>query len=122
MRIFDLAHPAVNLVGVQEALAAVGRFGRDGPRQPGQEIGRHPHGVGHPALGDRGMDVHAADGHFGQVGREGLHVDHVGPLAVERVAGHGADLRQIEMIDAAADLLVAGEAEPDRPCGSRDAP
>ena len=36
-----LGHAAGNVVGVQEALAAVGRFGReDVARQPGDEIGR----------------------------------------------------------------------------------
>ena len=60
------------------------------------------------------MDVHAADGDDGQVGREGFHVDLVGPLAVERVADRGGDLRRAEMVDALADLLVAGEAHPHR--------
>ena len=61
------------------------------------------------------MDVHAADDHLGHVGREGLNVDQVAPLAVERVAGHGADGRRVEVVHAAADLLVAGETQPQRP-------
>ena len=54
-----------------------------------------------------------ADHH--QIGREGLDVDLVGPLAVERVADHGPQLGQIDVIDAVADLFVAGEADADRP-------
>ncbi len=38
--------------------------------------------------------------------------DQIAPLAVERVTGHGADLAGSEVVDAAADLLVAGETEP----------
>ena len=108
-------HAAVDFVRVQEAFAVVGRLGRQAiARQPGDEIGRRPDRVGHPPLGDRRMDVHAADGDHGQVGRKGLHVDLVAAVAVERVADRGADLGQVEVIDAAADLLVAGEADADR--------
>ena len=61
------------------------------------------------------MDVDAANCHCGQVGGEGFHVDQVAAHAVERIAGDGADFRQIEVIDAVADLLVAGEANSQRP-------
>ena len=36
------------------------------------------------------------------------------PLAVERVAAHGVQLLQVEMIDAVADLLIAREANTHR--------
>ena len=88
IRSSHLAHAAADLVGMQEALAVVGRLGREPVAgQPVEEVGRRADRVGHPVLGDRRMDVHAADRHHGQVGREGLDVDRVGPLAVERVAG-----------------------------------
>ncbi len=52
------------------------------------------------------------DGHPGQVGRERLDVDFVAPLAVERVTDVGAQLGQVDVIDAVADFLIAGEADP----------
>ena len=70
------------------------------------------------------------DRHHGQVGGERLAVDLAGAAAVERVADHGAELLQIDVIDAVADLLVAGEADADRavrdladgPSGARPPP
>ena len=61
------------------------------------------------------MDVHAANGDLGGLGGKGLHVDLVAAVAVERVADHGADLADIDVLHAAADFFVAGEAEADRP-------
>ena len=40
------------------------------------------------------MDVHAADRDHGQIGGKRLDVDRVGRLAVERVAGDGAESRR----------------------------
>ena len=60
------------------------------------------------------MDVHAADRHDGLIGRERLDVDFAACVAVERVANGRADRFQIELIDAVADLLVAGEADSHR--------
>ena len=84
------------------------------PRQAVEEHAGQPHGVDHAALGDRRVDVDAADRHDGQVGGERLAVDLARAAAVERVADHGAEFLQIDVIDAVADLLVAGEADADR--------
>ena len=97
------SRPSVDLGG--EAVA----------RQAGEKIGRDPQGIGHAALGNRGMDVHAADRDLDGLRREGLDVELVAAVAVDRVADHGADAADLDMIHAAADLLVAGKAEPDRP-------
>ena len=54
------------------------------------------------------------DRHRRQVGGERLAVDLAGAAAVERVGDVGAELLQVDVIDAVADLLVAGEADADR--------
>ena len=108
-------HAAGDFVGMQKALAVGGRFGRQGvARQPSDEIGGNPDGVRHASLADRRVDVHAVDGDNRQVGRKRLDVDLAAAVAVERVANRRADLLQIELIDAVADLLVAGEADSHR--------
>ena len=62
MRTRTSATPPCNLVGVQEAVAALGGFRRQSvARQPVDELGRHADGVGHPPLGNRGMDVDARE-------------------------------------------------------------
>ncbi len=58
------------------------------------------------------MDIDPPHGHGGQIGRKGFDVDLVAPLAVERVTDVGPQLGQVDVIDAAADFLVAGEADP----------
>ncbi len=71
--------------------------------------------VDHAALADRRVNVDAGDGDGRQVGGEGLAVDLALAAAVERVGDVGAEFLQIDVIDAVADLLVAGEADADRP-------
>ena len=63
------------------------------------------------------MDVDARDRDDGQVRRKRFAFDLACAAAVERVADGGAELLQVEVIDAVADLLIAGEADADRPCG-----
>ena len=63
------------------------------------------------------MDVHPADRHHRLVGRKGFHVDLAAAVTVERVAHRGPNLLQIELVDAAADLLVARETDSHRPVG-----
>ena len=48
--------------------------------------------VDHPPFGDRRMDVDAVHADHHQIGRERLAVDLIGPLAVQRVTDHGAEL------------------------------
>ena len=60
------------------------------------------------------MDVDAARRDDRQVGGKRFDVDLACAAAVERVADDGAELLQIDVIDAVADLLVAGEADADR--------
>src|SRR5262245_50692353 len=61
------------------------------------------------------MNVDAGDRDDGEVGGKGFRVDLPGAAAVERVADAGAESGQVEMIDTVADLLVAREADADRP-------
>ena len=61
-----------------------------------------------------GMDVDAGDLDHGEVGGERFHVDLADAAAVQGVADHGAELLQVDVIDAVADLLIAGEADADR--------
>src|SRR5262249_53734362 len=63
----------------------------------------------------RRMDVRSMDRHRGRVGRERLVIDLAGTGAVERVAADRAQLLQVNVIDAVADLLVAGETDTHRP-------
>ena len=107
-----------DVVGMHEALAAGGRLGGEpvgGER--GEKLAEDPRGVHHPSLADARMDVDAADRDDGEVGGERLGVDRAPAGAVEGVAADGADPRHVEVPRAAADLLVAGEDEPDRPVG-----
>ena len=60
------------------------------------------------------MNVDAANRHHGQIGGERLAVDLALAAAVERVTDDGAELLQIDVIDAVADLLIASETNADR--------
>ena len=60
------------------------------------------------------MGVDAGDGDDGEIGGKRLGVDFPRAEAVEGVADDGADAPDVEMLRAAADLLIAGEDKPDR--------
>ena len=61
-----------------------------------------------------GMDAVALDPDPDLRRGERLVVDAADLRAVERVREVGAELLDVEVVDAAADLLVDGEADPDR--------
>ena len=68
----------------------------------------------HLALGKAGMGADAFDGDGGAVGRKRLVLDIAGGFAIHRVGEVGAELFQIDLVDAAADLLVGREQDLDR--------
>ena len=76
--------------------------------------GRDLDRVLHLALGEARMGADALDGDGGAVGGERLVLDGAGALAVHGVAEVGAELLQIDLVDAAADLLVRREQDLDR--------
>src|SRR5205823_14008446 len=63
----------------------------------------------------RRVTITTANAHERLVGGKGLRFDLSLSHSVERVADDGADLFRMSMIDAVADLLVAGEDNADRP-------
>ena len=99
---------------MQEALLAFGGFRRAGIlRQPIDDGGGDLDRVLHLALGKAGMGADAFDGDGGAVGREGLVLDIAGGFAVDGVGEIGAELLQVDLVDAAADLLVGREQDLD---------
>ncbi len=96
-------------------LVASGRLRREAVgRQAADEVGGDLDGVDHPSLGIAGMGVEALEGHRHRVGAEALDLELAARLAVHRVGAVGAELRDVEVLRAATDLLVGGEADPDR--------
>ena len=67
----------------------------------------------HLAFGKAGMGADALDGDGGGIGGEGLVLDIAGGLAVDGVGKIGAELLQVDLVDAAADLLIGGEQDLD---------
>ena len=61
------------------------------------------------------MNIDAANVNHHHVGRKCFDVNLVGSLTIERVTDDGRKLRQIDMVDAVADLFVAGETDANRP-------
>ena len=70
--------------------------------------------VHHPALRVAGMRVEAVERHRHRVGGEALDLDLAAAAAVHRVGAARAEPRDVEVVGAAADLLVGREREPDR--------
>ncbi len=100
---------------MQKALLALGGLRRAGVlRQPIDDGGGDLDRVLHLALGKAGMRADALDGDGGAVGREGLVLDIARGFAVHRVGEIGAELLQVGLVDAAADLFVGGEQDLDR--------
>ena len=102
-------------VRMHEALVAVGRLRRQRVvRQAVDEVGGDLDRVDHPALRVAGMRVEAVKGHRHRVGGEALDLDLAAAAAVHRVGAARAEPRDVEVLGAAADLLVGREAR----CGS----
>ena len=99
---------------MQKAFLALGRLRRAGvPGQAVDDGGRDLDRVLHLALGETGMGRDALDGDGGAVGRKGFVLDIPGGFAVHRVGEVGAELLQVDLVDAAADLLVGREQDLD---------
>ena len=99
---------------MQKALLALGGLRRAGVF--GQAIddgGRDLDRVLHLALGKAGMGGDALDGDGGAIGRERLVLDMARGLAVDRVGEIGAEFLEVDLVDAAADLLVGREQDLD---------
>ena len=101
------------MVGVHESLSLVGHFRGELMRgQSGQKIGSGTHRVDHSPLGDRRMNIHAADCHCRQIGGECFDIDFAGAAAIERIANRRTELLEIDVVDSVADFLIASEAQP----------
>ena len=83
-------------------------------RQAIDDGGRDLDGVLHLALGKTGMGRDAFDGDAGAVGRKGLVLDMARAFAVHGVGELGAELFQVRLVDAAADLFIRREQDFDR--------
>ncbi len=60
------------------------------------------------------MDIDPAHRHHCEVGRKSLHVDAIGPRPVEGVADIGPKSTHIDVFNATANFLVAGEKNSNR--------
>ena len=98
---------------VEEALVALGVLRAGERRQQAVELRRDVDGVAHLALGVAGVDVAALDVELGGGGVEVLELELADFAAVHRVTEVGAESPDVEGIDAAADLLVAGKGDGD---------
>ena len=99
---------------MQKALLALGGLRRAGVfRQAVDDGGGDLDRVLHLALGKAGMGRDALDGDGGAVGRKGLVLDIARGFAVHRIGEVGAELFQVGLVDAAADLLVGREQDLD---------
>ena len=99
---------------MQKAFLALGGLRRAGVlRQAVDDGGRDLDRVLHLAFGKAGMGRDALDGDGGAVGGKGLVLDIPGGFAVHRVGEVGAELLQVDLVDAAADLLVGREQDLD---------
>ena len=100
---------------MQKAFLALGGFRRAGVLwQAIDDGGGDLDRVLHLALGKAGMGADAFDGDGGAVGRKRLVLDIPRGFAVHRVGEIGAELFQVDLVDAAADLLVGREQDLDR--------
>ena len=100
---------------MQKALLALRGFRRAALfRQAIDDPSRDLDGVFHLALGIAGMGADAFDGDHGTVGRERLVLDMPRGFAVDRIGKIRAELAEIGLVDAAADLFVGCEQDLDR--------
>ena len=99
---------------MQKAFLALGGLRRAGVfRQAVDDGGGDLDRVLHLALGEARMGRDALDGDGGAVGRKGLVLDIAGGFAVHRIGEVGAELFQVDLVDAAADLFVGREQDLD---------
>ncbi len=100
---------------MQKPLLAFGGFRRAGVfREPVDDGSRDLDRVLHLALGEARMGADALDGDGGAIGGKGLVFDMTGGFAIHRIGEIGAELVQVDLVDAPADLLVGGEQDLDR--------
>ena len=99
---------------MQESFLALGGFGRTTTsRQTLDDRGSDLDRVLHLALGEAGMGADPFDGEGGGVGREGLVLDIPRGFAIDGVGEIGAELFQVDLVDAAADFFVGREQDLD---------
>ena len=99
---------------MHESLAAFGGFRRAGVlRQAVDDGGCDLDRVLHASLGEAGMGADALDRDGGAVGGKRLVLEVPGALAVHGVGEVGAEFLQVDLVDAAADLLVGREQDLD---------
>ena len=99
---------------MQKALLAFGGFRRAGVFGQAIDDGRGDlDRMLHLALGKTGMGADALDGDGGAVGGKRLVLDISGGFAVHRIGEVGAELFQVDLVDAAADLFVRREQDLD---------
>ena len=100
---------------MDKPVSAVGRLGGKAVlRQAVEERAKDLDRIDDHPLADARVGVDPGDGDDGEIGGKRLGVDFPRAEAVEGVADDGADTPDVEMLRAAADLLVAGEDKPDR--------
>ena len=109
----DALGAARDLARVDEALAALGRLGRERVRGQARD---EPRGrldrVDELPFRGAGVDADAVEGHLQLDCRPGLVLDLADDRAVERVGEVGAEVREVEVVGAAPDLLVDRERDP----------
>src|SRR6185369_14635416 len=99
---------------MDEAFPSVGRFRCDIPGQPIYDRTGDLDGVLHPSLGKAWMDGDALDGNFDTVGRERLVFYVSGCLPIHRIGKLRSKLGQVDLVNAATDLLIGREKQLDR--------
>ena len=105
------ARVALDLVRVHEPLAALGRLGRERVgRQALDEARCELDRVHELALGAAGMDADAGERDLELDRRERLVLDLADDRPVDRVGEVRAEVLEVEVVGAVADLLVDGEA------------
>ena len=106
-----LAGVALDTDGMDVALHALGGFRGAFTRQARDEFSGHLDRGDHLVLGVAGMDVATHEGHDGAVGAEGLVFDLAALAAVHGVGNDGAELFDVEVLDALADFFIGGEGD-----------
>lgn len=110
-------HLAAHVGQVGKALVALRKGGVFEHGQHGMEFHRDEGGVFHLALGGAGMDAQALDLHDGGAGVEVFIVDAAQRAAVQGIGEIRAKALHVEVVHAAAHLLVRGEGDLDGPWG-----
>src|SRR5690606_23383261 len=99
---------------MNESLTVAGDVRRQcGARKAGSEFASGATGVNHLSLGDRGMNIHTSKKNGRLICGESLDVDFIRSRAVECIGDVRRKLLKVDVVNAVADLFVAGEQEPD---------